>query len=330
MSAAHQVQASNPKTSAFVTANAGSGKTSTLVGRVARLLLHGVRPEAVLCVTYTKAAAAEMQRRLFDTLGAWAVMPDEALSKALVDLGEMSEDLPGARRLFARALETPGGLKIQTLHAFCEKLLRRFPLEAGVSPGFTVLEDVAAKEVSAKARDRLALTALAAPDHPVALAYAHFAVELDLGAFESLLKTFEVERRAVEAYVGQIGSFEAVEGDVWRECGFDRPETAEEIERDAAGCDWEAWRRAIPALLASNATDQKLANGMIALAEAEAGEFSAVWGLFSTKDGKPSARLGAVKLPQDLRDWLAQEQDRLHTACRRARAAPWRAIPSTP
>ena len=128
----HQRRAADPAISAFVTANAGSGKTKTLIDRVARLLLTGARPEAILCVTYTKAAAAEMQRRLFDQLGGWAVMDSGKLRGKLTDLqgeGLYDEDaLSRARTLFARALESPGGLKIQTIHAFCEKLLRRFPI----------------------------------------------------------------------------------------------------------------------------------------------------------------------------------------------------------
>src|ERR1019366_8160960 len=99
-----QVRASDPAASVFVTANAGSGKTSTLVDRVARVLLRGASPEAILCVTYTKAAAAEMQRRLFDKLGGWAVLPDDELSIELEKLGERADDLSAARALFARAL----------------------------------------------------------------------------------------------------------------------------------------------------------------------------------------------------------------------------------
>src|ERR1019366_6120195 len=169
-----QVRASDPAASVFVTANAGSGKTSTLVDRVARVLLRGASPEAILCVTYTKAAAAEMQRRLFDKLGGWAAMDDALLAEQMSDLGERPSDLSAARALFARALETPGGLKIQTIHAFCEKLLRRFPLEAGVSPGFKVLEGVAAAEGSAKARERVNDLAAGQPDGPVGAAYAQF------------------------------------------------------------------------------------------------------------------------------------------------------------
>jgi ATP-dependent helicase/nuclease subunit A len=169
-----QVSASDPAASVFVAANAGSGKTKTLVDRVARLLLSGSRPEAILCVTYTKAAAAEMQRRLFKELGDWAVMEDAPLAAKLAGLEEPRRDLGLARALFARALETPGGIKITTIHAFCEKLLRRFPLEAAVSPGFTVLEDAAAREVSAKAREDVAMLALADPSGRVGKAYAYF------------------------------------------------------------------------------------------------------------------------------------------------------------
>ncbi len=141
---ARQIAASEPGRSSWVAANAGSGKTRVLTDRVARLLLAGTEPARILCLTYTKAAAAEMQTRLFRTLGAWAMLDEAELRAALATLGEAAADLDAARlaqarTLFARALETPGGLKIQTIHAFCEALLRRFPLEAGVAPGFVVL-----------------------------------------------------------------------------------------------------------------------------------------------------------------------------------------------
>lgn len=141
---AHQVQASQPAHSTWLAANAGSGKTRVLTDRVARLLLRGARPEQILCLTYTRAAAAEMQNRLFRTLGDWAMLPDVDLRKKLAALGEAdltSRQLRHARTLFACAIETPGGLQIQTIHAFCARLLRRFPLEAGVSPQFVEMED---------------------------------------------------------------------------------------------------------------------------------------------------------------------------------------------
>jgi ATP-dependent helicase/nuclease subunit A len=156
-----QARAANPGRSSWVAANAGSGKTRVLTARVARLLLHGTDPARILCLTYTKAAAAEMQNRLFRNLGGWSMMPDPELSAALAELGETPatltpERLARARTLFARALETPGGLKIQTIHAFCEQLLRRFPLEAGVSPRFRVMDEREARGLRDEVLERLA------------------------------------------------------------------------------------------------------------------------------------------------------------------------------
>jgi len=141
---ARQVRASDPNSSTWLSANAGSGKTRVLTDRVARLLLQDVQPQRILCLTYTKAAASEMQNRLFKTLGQWAMKPDADLRSALALLGHGDDDaqhLLRARRLFARAIETPGGLRILTIHSFCATLLRRFPLEAGVSPRFGELDD---------------------------------------------------------------------------------------------------------------------------------------------------------------------------------------------
>ncbi|MCA1336034.1 double-strand break repair helicase AddA [Pseudooceanicola marinus] len=140
-----QIRAAEPGRSTWLAANAGSGKTRVLTDRVARLLLGGVSPQNILCLTYTKAAASEMQNRLFQRLGEWAMLDDADLREALQRLGV--EDvidgarLARARTLFASAIETPGGLKIQTIHSFCAALLRRFPLEAGVSPQFQEVDD---------------------------------------------------------------------------------------------------------------------------------------------------------------------------------------------
>ena len=145
---ARQVAAAEPFASTWLSANAGSGKTRVLTDRVARLLLNGVAPGRVLCLTYTKAAAAEMQNRLFARLGDWAMKPDADLAQVLAEIGEEargSDALARARRLFARAIETPGGLKIQTIHSFCAGLLRRFPLEAGVSPQFVEMDERAGR-----------------------------------------------------------------------------------------------------------------------------------------------------------------------------------------
>ena len=326
MSADPQIVASDPRGSAFVTANAGSGKTRTLVDRVARLLLRGAKPETILCVTYTKAAAAEMQRRLFETLGGWAVMADAPLAAELARIGEEASDLAGARRLFALALETPGGLKIQTIHAFCEKLLHRFPLEAGVSPNFEVLEDQAARAVSASARRTIALATEADPSSPLGRAYTRFAVALDFASFEGMFAAFEARRPALAAYFGAFPDTEAMQADVWRACGFDEPTLSSDLEAEALNAtDWRALGEAAGALIASGkTTDGKLGKELAAVAQArqsdEAG-FDDLWRTFCTKDGEPKARLGTNDVLAGTRQWLLDQQQRLGEACARIKAA---------
>jgi ATP-dependent helicase/nuclease subunit A len=147
---AAQGLAANPASTRLASANAGSGKTRVLVNRVSRILLGGAAPETILCLTYTKAAASEMQSRLFETLGKWSIMEDAPLQEVLDDLvGNSHHDLElrQARQLFAKALETPEGLKVQTIHAFCERILSRFPIEAGILPGFEPLDDAEMKEL---------------------------------------------------------------------------------------------------------------------------------------------------------------------------------------
>jgi ATP-dependent helicase/nuclease subunit A len=132
---ATQERASDPASSAFVSANAGSGKTHVLVQRVIRLLLSNVPPEKILCITFTKAAAANMAERVFSTLGHWVTLDDAALDAAIAEAGIPNVDRKlrmRARELFASALETPGGLKVQTIHALCTRLLQQFPFEANV------------------------------------------------------------------------------------------------------------------------------------------------------------------------------------------------------
>ena len=153
-----QRNAANPQTTRFTSANAGSGKTRVLVDRVSRILLQDILPEKILCLTYTKAAASEMQSRLFKTLGEWSVCSEADLQSqlnALLGEGHNFDDLPKARRLFAAALETPEGLKVQTIHAFCERILSRFPIEAGILPGFEPLDDADMRRLRDDVRDDL-------------------------------------------------------------------------------------------------------------------------------------------------------------------------------
>jgi ATP-dependent helicase/nuclease subunit A len=191
--AERQRQAADPRASTWLSANAGSGKTRVLTDRVARLLLAGVDPANILCLTYTKAAAAEMQTRLFKRLGGWAMKEDESLIKELRDLG-LTEGLEPvnfreARRLFAQALETPGGLKIQTIHAFCASLLRRFPLEAGVSPQFREMDERGQALLRAEVAEEMAL----GPHSALVDAVAR---HLSGDAFETLVTEIAAKRDA--------------------------------------------------------------------------------------------------------------------------------------
>jgi ATP-dependent helicase/nuclease subunit A len=316
-----QVQASDPRATVFVAANAGAGKTSTLVKRVARLLLNGAQPGAILCVTYTKAGAAEMQRRLFQQLGDWAVMRDDALRDTLKDLDEGHRDLSAARALFARALETPGGLKIQTIHAFCEKLLRRFPLEAGVSPGFQVLEDAAAAQLSAEAREAAARQAMDHPDAAIAAAYNHFAVELDYRSFNAMFAVFEVRRRAIADYIDGCGGPTLAQRDVWRRCGFARPTEPEAITAGALErIRWGQWKRAIEALAATGKTSDASVAEKMRKVETEP-SFDGLCGVFLNQQGQPRARIGTQSLEPWATEWLAEEQARLVEARERRAAA---------
>jgi ATP-dependent helicase/nuclease subunit A len=322
---AHQKTAADPALSVFVTANAGSGKTTTLVSRVARLLLQRVRPEEILCVTYTKAAAAEMQARLFERLGEWAVADNRDLGVRLAELDgrdpeRLSErELSDARVLFARALETPGGLKIQTIHAFCEKLLRRFPLEAGVQPGFEVLEDQAALALSHAAREDLARHALKHADDAVGRAYAHFAVELAYDAFHALLDALENRRESLLDYLARVEAGTAP--DPRDLLGLLPDETTHDIETDflnwLSPADWTA---AADGFAAGGVTDQKLAAQMRA-AVPPATTVEALTPIFIDSKGEPRSKFGTGKAPPGAAAYLTDVSLKFLSTLDRLRAA---------
>jgi ATP-dependent helicase/nuclease subunit A len=152
-----QLAASDPTASAFVAASAGSGKTKLLTDRLLRLMLAGEKPERIQCLTFTKAAAAEMAVRLQRTLGKWVTLDDPSLDNALRALAiEPTPDLrQRARALFAQVLDLPGGMRIGTIHAFCQSLLRRFPLEAALSPHFQLVDERDAADALTEARETM-------------------------------------------------------------------------------------------------------------------------------------------------------------------------------
>lgn len=166
-----QKQASNPDISVWVSAHAGSGKTTVLSRRVMRLLLNKNNPGSILCLTFTRSAAANMANRVYNQLRSWVKMSDDDLKIELIKTHGHANDLDAARRLFAQSLETPGGLKVQTIHAFCGRILRQFPLEAGVSADFAELDDEMAQTLLTRAKQAVFLEARRNVDLKAALVH---------------------------------------------------------------------------------------------------------------------------------------------------------------
>ena len=206
-----QTRASNPKASAWVGANAGSGKTHVLVDRVIRLMLEGVNPSTILCLTYTKAAATEMAGRLHERLGEWIGISDKELTLRLQKIGRDYIDhqtLARARRLFTAALETPGGFKIQTIHAFCERILQLFPIEAGMVPGFKVLDSKQTNELLEESRDHVLMQAQQEANATLFDAFTIVVQYAQTDAFDNLLENLIGKRREIQDLINHYGSLE--------------------------------------------------------------------------------------------------------------------------
>ncbi len=200
-----QRKAADPALSAWVSANAGSGKTHVLANRVVRLLLDGVAPNRILCLTYTKAAAANMSSRVFDLLGGWTHLDDTALATAIEAMEGAPPDterLDRARRLFAEALETPGGLKIQTIHAFCEAVLHQFPLEAGIAGHFEMMDTAMEAALLANARQRLLARATAGSEPELAAAFDHVIARAGETGLDRLLSDIVRKRDELTPILG--------------------------------------------------------------------------------------------------------------------------------
>jgi ATP-dependent helicase/nuclease subunit A len=230
-----QRAAANPKVSSWLAANAGSGKTHVLAQRVINLLLESVAPEKILCITFTKVAAANMAKRVFDTLAAWTTLDDAALDKVIRD---QSGETPDAarralgRRLFARALETPGGLKVQTIHAFCTQLLHQFPFEANVAARFTVLDEAEQTQLLERLTLAVLLDGAKDPDGPLGRALAIAMTAAADQTFRDVVRAAIGRRDAIARWVMAAGSVAAAIAELSRALGLDPDETRESIEEE--------------------------------------------------------------------------------------------------
>ncbi|MCA3356472.1 MAG: double-strand break repair helicase AddA [Roseomonas sp.] len=276
---AAQTFAADPNASAWVEASAGSGKTKLLTDRLLRLLLAGVPPGRILCLTFTKAAAAEMATRLALRLGEWAVADDAKLTETLQNLTGTSpgrEGLAAARRLFVEVLEQPGGMRISTLHGFAQSLLRGFPLEAGLAPQFAVMQQQDGRALLARERDAL-LVGGAAQDALAILAKyqapTRFAEVMgDMAGASAKLLDAEQKRQGMAGLRAALA----------RKLGLSqgRVEEAEILAEIAAPDQEAALRQAAETLKGGSTTDQKLANAMLqwlALDHAARAEAYAEW-----------------------------------------------------
>jgi ATP-dependent helicase/nuclease subunit A len=231
---ATQARASDPAASAFVSANAGSGKTHVLVQRVIRLLLDGVPPEKILCVTFTKAAAANMAERVFSTLGHWVTLDDAALDNAIMEAGIARPHAKlrmTARKLFACALETPGGLKVQTIHALCTRLLQQFPFEANVPARFAVLDDRDQNEMMERANLRVFLDASRDPDSAIGRALNVAMANAADVTFKDVVREACLSRDHFMAWTDAAGSADAATAQMSAALGVDPSDTIADTER---------------------------------------------------------------------------------------------------
>jgi ATP-dependent helicase/nuclease subunit A len=326
-----QRSASDPKLSAWVSAHAGSGKTHVLSQRVVRLLLAGVAPARILCLTYTKAAAANMAGRISDILGAWALLDDAQLSEAIVATGAKTPTPRGlvfARRLFARTVETPGGLKIQTIHAFCERLLHLFPFEANVAAGFRVVEDMERVELLEHARTQTLNEAIVSGGE-LHEALQYVARHTSSSGFDDLIHEL-LEHRTLLRETAQAASYAAK---LRRRLELREGETLAAIEQEMieGGVHYREWRRLAETLRQGGVKDGQLSErfAKAAVLAPDPACLDEYLGVFFNKDGEPRGAgkqkiisNGLQKIEPELLDRLECERDRLTPLiCKRNAAA---------
>jgi ATP-dependent helicase/nuclease subunit A len=323
---------SDPGWSAWVSASAGSGKTKVLGDRVLRLLLGNVPPAKILCLTFTKAAAAEMSNRVAERLASWAAASQDDLRREIRELtgGRNTDELvPVARRLFARVLDTPGGMKIMTIHAFCQSLLRRFPLEAEVAPHFTLIEERDATALLGEARDEMLNAARSGSDAALRQALDGVVARMLEGRLNDLMKELFGRRARFERLIDSA-DMPAIRTALRTTLGVGAEETRESVLGEAVvdmACNPKVLRRAADALAQGSSKDQKRAETLRTWIEADRVErvatFDAYCGVFFKKDGEifeTLATKGSVRAWADVATCLAAEAARLDQVRARLRA----------
>jgi ATP-dependent helicase/nuclease subunit A len=326
-----QIAASDPAMSAWVAANAGSGKTHVLAQRVIRLLLDGVDPGKILCITFTKAAAANMANRVFDELRRWTALDDAKLAAAIRTISELDPNpalRARARRLFATALETPGGLKVQTIHAFCTRLLHQFPFEANVAARFNVLDETAEAKLLNETSLGVLLDAAAQPDGALGRALATaIAVAADR-TFKEVVAEAIRKRDMVRAWIDHGGSVETAVAMLCRTLNIRADDTIEQVEREMTGgplLPSSDWPSAARTLMQGSKNDKDQARRLSSALTAPRTERAAIYlQVFFTDKLEPRQRLATRAIDPTLADCLDRERARLTALLQRRKAVACR------
>jgi ATP-dependent helicase/nuclease subunit A len=329
-----QVEASDPAVSAWVAANAGSGKTHVLAQRVIRLLLDGVDPAKILCITFTKAAAANMANRVFDELRRWTALDDTALNTAIKGISNIEPDAARrtrARRLFAMALETPGGLKVQTIHAFCTRLLHHFPFEANVAARFNVLEEAAQAQRLAEISLGVLLDAALAPADVLGQALAIAIATASDQTFKDVVGEAIRKRDAVRAWIDHGGSIERAIDALCTTLGVATNDTIEQVETEMTEGPLfpsSQWPAAAELLAQGGKSDQEQARRLRAASAASGSQRAAYYvQLFLTAKLEPRQQLFTRSIeichPQ-LAESLCGERQRMLALAERRKAVTCR------
>ncbi|MEQ8392611.1 MAG: double-strand break repair helicase AddA [Thalassospira sp.] len=330
-----QRNASDPNASVWVSASAGAGKTKVLSDRVLRLMLSGTEPHRILCLTFTKAAAAEMANRVNERLGRWATMEDRELHDDLTNLAGTApsgDETMRARQLFARVLDAPGGMKIQTIHAFCQSLLRRFPLEAGLAPHFEIMDDRTAAETMADVQEEVLAFARSGRDDDLAKALSIVTGQVREGAFGEVMSELARERGRLKRMLANIGGANRMRDAVYAALGVPVGVSEETILAKALSddaFDRDGLMRGLAALEAGTKTDQARVPALAQFLEKTKLEerlavFNDYRSVFFTTAGEPRAKLitkGAAENHPMGADALEQEAARLIEIDRQRKAA---------
>ncbi len=307
----------SPDTSVFVSANAGAGKTSLLTNRVLSLLLHGAQPSSILCLTFTNAAAAEMKSRVQSVLGHWVMASDESLVGALQEILNYTPDarqLRQARSLFASVLEMPDGIRIQTIHGFCQSLLRRFPLEAHISPHFTVIDSRTEQEILREARLRLLMdTNDRNPELQNAITY--LAQQGGEYGLNNLLAEIIQHKRKFVSLFHTPGGVKYIEERLFSSLGVAQNVDENDLVRQHFKYDVETLttlRQTADVLLQGEKTDHQTGDGLATWLEHQE-NIEEYLGVFLTASGEPRKKLYTVKTLTDtvLIEALLAEQQRV-------------------